>query len=136
MTIYDCHYIWSLKHKHELSILILNSVFFKHVPAYLYVMNWSHLLMKISVSKQWSWSFNFVLQESKIHLFFLCLLPGFPSNRNSKSFMNNYVINLSSNYENLTTSTMSYKWLKDRLYFLLYNPRFANRCRKSLSLSE
>ena len=29
----------SLEHKHILSILMLNYVFFKHVPAYLYMMN-------------------------------------------------------------------------------------------------
>ena len=101
-----------------LSILILNSVFFKDVPTYLYAMNWTHLLVKISVSKEWSWSFNFVLQEIKIHqIFFWWLLPGFPSNWNSKSFMNNNVMNLSNNYENLVTSTTPNNWLKDRLHF-------------------
>ena len=29
----------SLEHKHILSILMLNSALFKHVPTYLYVMN-------------------------------------------------------------------------------------------------
>ena len=28
-----------LEHKHKLSTLMLNSVLFKHVPAYLYMMN-------------------------------------------------------------------------------------------------
>ena len=63
-------YMISLEHKHILSILMLNYVFFKHVPAYLYMMNWAHFLMKISVSKQWSWSFNFVLWEIKMYHFF------------------------------------------------------------------
>ena len=63
-------YMIPLEHKHILSILMLNSVLFKHVPAYLYMMNWTHLLMKISVSKQWFWSFNFVLWEIKMHHFF------------------------------------------------------------------
>ena len=129
--------MWSLKHEHILSILIPNSVFFKQVLAYLYMMNWTHLLMKISVSKEWSWSFNFVLQEIKTHqIFFWWLLPGFPSNWNSKIFMNNNVMNLSNNYENLITSTTPNNWLKDRLHFLLYNPRFANRRCHCLSLAE
>ena len=134
-------YMIPLEHKHKLSTLMLNSVLFKHVPAYLYMMNWTHLLMKISVPKQWSWSFNFVLWEIKMHHFFWVLLfwwllPGIFSHWNSKSFMNNNVMNLSNNYENLITSTMSYNWLKDRLHFLLYNPRFANRRRNCLSLTE
>ena len=45
-------YMVSLKYEHILSILIVNSANFKHVPAYFYMMNWAHLLMKISVSKQ------------------------------------------------------------------------------------
>ena len=36
----------SLERKHIITILKLNSALFKHVPAYLYVMNWTHLLMK------------------------------------------------------------------------------------------
>ena len=128
-------YMIPLEHKHILSILMLNSVLFKHVPAYLYMMNWTHLLMKISVSKQWSWSFNFVLWEIKMYHYFWVLwwlLPGFSSKWNSKSFMNNDVMNLSNNYENLITSTMSY----NRLHFLPYNLRFANRRRNCLSLTK
>ena len=49
--------------------------------------------------------------------------------------MNNIVMNLSNNYENLITSTMSFNWLKGRLHFFLYNPPFANRRRNCYSLT-
>ena len=137
MTVNDFHYIWSRKYKHIPSILILNSVFFfKHVPTYLYMMNWTHLLMKISVYLILKFKLCPARNEDT-SFFFQWLLPSFSSNRNSKSCMNINIMNLSNNYENLITSTMAnVNWLKDKLHFLLYNPRFANRRHNYLSLAE
>ena len=138
MTIYNCHYISSLKHKHILSILMLNSVFFFQTRNCLFV------YYELNASSDENFCIQTMIlkfylcstRNSDTSIFFWWLLKGFPSNWNSKSFMNNNNMNLSNNYKNLITSTMSYNWLKDRLHLVLYKPHLANRRRNCLSLVE
>ena len=127
-------YIISLKHNHILSILMLNFVFFIH--AYLFVYNELNPSSSDDFFLDPEVLTSFVLWEIMMHQFFLWLLPIFPSNWNSKIFMNNNVMNWSNNYESIVTSTVSYNWLKGRLHILLHNPSFANRRRHSVSLAE